>query len=310
MLSFVPVYIPNLLQALPFVLVFALACAKPLRKHPLPFYLLFTAACVLVTWAKFFAYAGGGIGVAAQACSAWLSALPSTAPALDAVIQILSSSYTGVAIYLVVMFIGALRPRPWVRRLKSIRSELSMIGGIIIFAHTLRVFPLAIMFGTPVAATVWGAEAYLPMLIASAIIGPLLTLCFLPLWITTFKGVLRRMEPKAWKKLQKLAYPFMGLMVGQGFFLALGHGLYYLGSLSSAVTGGTQSAWVAAFAGQVATAWLYLFIGVAYVVLRVLKYRDDRARRAEVTASALSPEGRAERSGEQPMAAAEVGASS
>lgn len=286
MLSFVPVYIPNILQALPFVLVFALACAMPLRKHPLPFYLLFTAACVFVTWSKFFAYAGGGIGATAQAFSAWLSALPSTAPALDAVIQVLTSSYTGVAIYLVVMFIGALRPRPWVRRLKSIRSELSMIGGIIIFAHTLRVFPLAIMFGSPMAAMVWGAEAYLPMLIASAIIGPLLTLCFLPLWITTFKGVRRRMDPKSWKKLQKLAYPFMALMVGQGFFLALGHGFYYLGSLQDAVTAGTQSTWVAAFSGQVATAWIYLFIGAAYLVLRILKYRDDRARRAEAIVSA------------------------
>ena len=51
-----------------------------------------------------------------------------TMPALYAISQLLTSSFTGVALYLVVMFVGALERTPIVKRLLSVRSEGLVYG--------------------------------------------------------------------------------------------------------------------------------------------------------------------------------------
>lgn len=259
-LPFVPAFVPNLLQVAPFALAFCLLCAKPLRAHPGPFYAFWTLAVVAVTLE-------------------WLpTALP---PALDAFVQLVTSSYTGVFLYLVVMFVGALERTPLVKRLLSIRSELSVIAGIVIAAHVVRVAGFFTLSLTPMWERVWGQPAASLMFAAAVIVGVPLTATFLVPWVTSFKVVRRRMSQKAWKRTQLLAYPFIALMVAQGFLLAVGHALYgypYDGLALSA-------AWLASFAQQVATAWMYLAIGAAYLVLRLRKRSRDRARREGVRAA-------------------------
>lgn len=157
MLPFVPAFVPNLLQAAPFVLAFALACAKPLRLHPGPFYLAWAVVCALVAWFDpVFA-----------------------SPALDAAVQLATSAYTGVCLYFVVMFAGALDRTPWVKRLLSVRSELSVIGGIVIAAHLVRVVGFFTLSLTPMWERVWGQPTASLMFAAAVIVGVPLTLTFL-----------------------------------------------------------------------------------------------------------------------------------
>ncbi|WP_180326665.1 hypothetical protein [Raoultibacter phocaeensis] len=289
MLPFVPSFIPNLMQAAPFVIAFSILCAKPLRKHAGWFYAFWTVAVVSVTWFDpVISLMGESAPALALMAETQVNALSANAPILHAIVQLITSSFTGVCFYFIVMFIGAFERTPMVKRLLSVRSQLSVIGGIVIMGHLVRIVDFPFLFANPMWAQIWGSPAVDYMFIAAVIIGPLLTLTFLVPWITSFKAVRTRMSPAAWKKTQLLAYPFMALMVAQGFFLALGHAVYgfpydgtqFMMSFMSDPTG-----WLGTFAQQVATAWMYLALGIGYLVLRLRKCSRDKARRESVVAS-------------------------
>lgn len=298
MLPFVPAFIPNLLQVAPFVLAFSVLCARPLRKHTGWFYAVWTVAVVAVTWYDPVIALGGDDPFApALAAKAWVGSLPATAPLLNAVVQLFTSSFTGVCLYLVVMFVGALDRTPVVKRLLSVRSELSVIGGIVVMGHVVRIVDFPFLFANPMWSDIWGTPAVDFMFVAAVIIGPALTVCFLVPWITSFRAVRTRMAPATWKKTQKLAYPFMALMVAQGFFLALGHAVYgypYDGNAFAMAIMTNPAGWLATFAQQVATAWMYLFLGAAYLVLRLRKRSRDKAKREGVRAAVRADAGAGE----------------
>ncbi len=251
MFPFVPDIVPNIVQALVIVLAFCLAVGPKLRK-----------------WA-WFAYAVAAIaGV--------LTFVPQVVdiPAAQLVLDVLASCYTGVAIYLVVMFAGAL-PRPWklTKRLLSIRSELSILGGIIIVAHVLKVVFFVPMSLTPLWILIW-KRACLWMFAASTLVGVPLLVCFLIPWVTSFPAVRKRMTHAEWKKKQRLAYPFMALLVIQGVLLSCGHAAY--------VGSGAEN-----YLGYVVNGITYAVIGVAYLVLKLIETR--RRKRLKATARALRP---------------------
>lgn len=237
MLPFIPAAIPNVLQALALVALLFLPLAQSVRRNPLPFYALF----LLCSIATFF------------------QPLPGGAP-INTLVQLFASCHTGVAIYLAVMFAGAL-PKRWkiTKRLLSVRSEMSIIGGIVIFAHCLRVISLVPLSFSRYWGLIW-SEGALPMMLACGIIGPALLACFVVPWVTSFPPVRRRMSFSTWKKTQRLAYPFMALLVLQGFFLAVGHGMY-LGPNSPG------------FIACATTAATYLTIGTAYLALKISEMR-------------------------------------
>lgn len=234
MIPFVPGVVPSILQALLIVCVLCVALSKQIKAHPKSFYLLVGLAS-----------AATFVPAARAIPAAWM------------VIQVFASCYTGVAIYLAVMFAGAL-PKKWqvTKRLLFIRSEMSIAGGFVILAHCIRVVFMVPLSFSAYWEMIW-AEAALPMLVACGIVGPLLLACFLVPWVTSFPFARKRMSFATWKKTQKLAYPFMALLVLQGFFLAVGHGMY-VGPAG------------ADFVKYAATAVTYLAIGVAYLALKAL----------------------------------------
>ncbi len=290
MLPFVPTFVPNLLQVAPFVFAFVLLCSTPLRKHPGPFYALWTILVVLVTWFDpVVKVMGDSAPFFALSFQAWMEGLSSTNPLLRTVFDLFTSSYTGVCFYLIVMFVGALRKTPTVKKLLSIRSEMSVIGGIVVMGHVVRIVDFPFLFANPVFTGMWGEPAAAYMFIAAVVIGPLLTVTFLVPWITSFRVVRNKMSHSTWKKTQKLAYPFMALMVGQGFFLAVGHALYgypYQDSMVVMAFATNPAGWLSSFAQQVATAWLYALLGVGYVVLRLRKRTEDKERKTAAKESA------------------------
>lgn len=284
MLPFFPSFIPNLIQIAPFALAFALVFAGMLRKHAGVFYSFWTLAVVAVSWyAPVVLALGDATPSFVLAYQASLEAAESSQPLIESAVTLLTSSFTGVFFYLIVMFSGALEKTPFVKRLLSVRSELSVLGGIIIMGHVVRVISFPLLFLSPIAEKIWGSLASGAMFAASVVIGPLLTLVFVIPWITSFKAVRRRMSHTTWKKTQMLAYPFMALMIAQGFFLAVGHCLYgypYDGATTTMALMNNPVSWLGSFAQNVATAWMYLALGGAYLVLRLRKHARDKAKRS------------------------------
>lgn len=92
-----------------------------------------------------------------------------------------------------------------------------------------------------------------------------LTVCFFVPWITSFRTVRGIMEHSTWKKVQRLAYPFMALMLLQGILLSIGHAVY-------AQPGGDG------FVGYVVNALAYAAIGAAYVALKLRRRAERRAK--------------------------------
>ena len=246
MLPLVPDVVPNIIQALILVVIFCLVGGKALHKHPWPFYIVAIIAGVLTF------------------------VTPVTdIYAAQVVLDILASCYTGVAMYLLVMFAGAL-PRRWkfTKLLLTMRSELSILAGIIIMAHVFKVAFFVPMSLTPFWILVW-KRAFIWMFVASTLVGVPLLICFMIPWITSFPVVRKRLEFWDWKKKQRLAYPFMALLIAQGILLSCGHACYV----------GTDDA---GYVGYVVNGITYAVIGVAYLVLKLVQKRQRAQRKAEL----------------------------
>ncbi|MDR2920526.1 MAG: ferric reductase-like transmembrane domain-containing protein [Tannerella sp.] len=121
----------------------------------------------------------------------------------------------GHPLLIIIMYMGALDPKmPAVNRLMSIRKELSIICGFPVLTHSLiRVvnnFPNALKFFTNneeyLANTKVVSELGAGISSFSYVFGILMVILFIPLWVTSFGAVRRRMGQKKWKKLQRWSY--------------------------------------------------------------------------------------------------------
>lgn len=282
MIWFIPRFVPDLLQVFPFVLVFALACAKVLRENASVFYLLWGLVVALVSIPDLASGITGSLSASPEpiaALGAAIELLRNVHPAVDSALNLLTSAVTGVSMYLIVMFIGAMRKGPRVRRLYSVRSELSILGGIIVLGHCLRVLPYLAFSASPLVLNAFGIPGGYFMMGACGIVGIPLLVCFLVPWVTSFPQIRHRMGPKRWKRVQKLAYPFMVLMLLQGLCLALAHALYGLPLTgASSAPALLTTSWACDFAKYVATAWTYATLLVAYPVLKLIRRSERREK--------------------------------
>ncbi|MDR1341353.1 MAG: hypothetical protein LBK58_15070 [Prevotellaceae bacterium] len=134
----------------------------------------------------------------------------------------------GFPLLIIIMYTGALNPKnPVVKKLLGIRKELSILSGFPILTHSLiRVpgsFPRALNYFFDSEA---GGNVTSPLGAGisnfSLVLGIILLALFLPLWITSFDSVHKRMGGVRWKKLQRWSYVLyvllfihaMGLQVG------------------------------------------------------------------------------------------------
>ena len=111
-----------------------------------------------------------------------LSAKPFTAP--------FTKGYIGFAFFYVVMITGALNPT-WAltRKLKSVRAPYSIMGFVLLLAHPLS-------YATEILS---GSREF-------PIIGVLAFAVMIPLFITSYMTIRKRMKPANWFRLQKWAY--------------------------------------------------------------------------------------------------------
>lgn len=227
-----------LLLALAQVFIFLFLFHKGLRKHPNIFYIVAVAIVVFL--------AADGLLQFSTDWPEWVSE------------YVLSTFYRGsfaTALFIVIMFIGALNAqRKPVRTLMGIRAELSIFASVLTLGHNVvygySYFPM--LFTNP--------GAMRPEYLAATIVTLILLVLLIPLFITSFPSVRKKMAPKRWKKLQRWAYLFYLLIYVHVLILFIPRihmgGNYLIGTI------------------------VYTIIYAAYIILRLKKYFDLKHKRA------------------------------
>ena len=219
LLDFIRASAPLLTSVAVWALIFVLL-AKPIKKRPGLFYTLFAIPFILVAIPSIC----GWFGIKVMSFS--------RIPVFGEVIRdYIHMGTFGHPLLIIIMYIGALNIRqPGVKKLMSIRKEMSIISGFAVFAHSLiRVvhnFPNALKYFTDheeylentrvVSDFGAGFSSF------SYVLGIFMLILFIPLWVTSFDKIHKRMGQAKWKKLQKWSYVLyatlfihaMGIQIG------------------------------------------------------------------------------------------------
>ncbi len=111
------------------------------------------------------------------------------------------------ALFVIVMYTGCFnRNNKLAKRLYSIRAQLSIIAALLTLLHNIAygLYYFGDFFtGNPkLSVTKWWAT----------LITLILILILIPLTVTSFETIRKKMSAKTWKKIQRLAYLFFGLL--------------------------------------------------------------------------------------------------
>lgn len=107
------------------------------------------------------------------------------------------------AIFVLVMYAGALDTKKiYTKKLLRIRDKLSIIASIIFLAH---VIPYAYSFFKVIGVIKINSISMIVYLLVS-VTSMLGLLIIIPLWITSYKKIRKKMSAKAWKNLQRFSY--------------------------------------------------------------------------------------------------------
>lgn len=109
--------------------------------------------------------------------------------------------------FIIVMYVGVVKKHnKFTRRYLRIRGEMSIIACLMALTHN-------ILFGITYFIQFFkNSENMLPQVKVATILTLILISLMLPLFITSFICVRKRMNNKSWKNLQRLAYPFFILI--------------------------------------------------------------------------------------------------
>lgn len=219
-------------------------CAKSLRVHPVPYYLgavIIAAAVVLCT-------------VNGVVFPGWFSTW---------VWPIFARSAFSTALFVAVMYAGAVpNGSKLMKTLMPIRGELSIIASILTLGHNIS-------YGKTYFRLLFTRPDRLPVNQLLAAVCSLVMLCImLPLFITSFKCVRRKMKGSSWKKLQRLAYGFYALI--------------YIHVLLLTVPGAQKGS-----GSYLLTVLVYSVVFLTYGVMRIQKaLRSQSARVRHIPATA------------------------
>lgn len=168
--------------------LFIWGCAKPLKRHPVPFYIAATVIALAVL----------GCTIAGVTFPAWFQ---------NWIWPIVSRSAFSTALFAAIMWTGALpNGSKAIKHLMPIRGELSILACILTLGHNVS-------YGLTYFRFLFTQPSILPGNQLAAAICSLVMICImLPLFVTSFKSVRKKMKASSWKKLQRLAYVFYALI--------------------------------------------------------------------------------------------------
>lgn len=169
------------------------------------------------------------------------------------------------ALFVIVMYIGTLdRKSKIVKALMPIRGYLSIIACLITLAHSFAygAYYIPTMINNP-------QELDLRGIIALIITLPLFTIMII-LMVTSFIKVRRKMKPKVWKNVQRLAYPWFALLY---IYLMV---LFIPTVIESFDPASELSMFYKV--NYILSVVIYTLVFVGYFILRIRKYRLDKVR--------------------------------
>ena len=173
-------------------IIVAFCLDKPMKKHPAVFYItatVLTVASVVVTKSD--------ITVSSRFVR-------------DYIIGIFSRGALGAAFWAVVMWAGALpNGSAAIKKLMPIRGELSITAAVLTLAHIVT-FGMQYIQNLINGRT--GSGNAFRDFVITCILSLAMTLIMLPLTVMSFKAVRSRMNAQTWKKIQRLAYIFYGMI--------------------------------------------------------------------------------------------------
>ena len=123
------------------------------------------------------------------------------------IMPLFTKSTFATSIFVVVMYTGALKNGSKLMKiLMPIRAELSIIASILTLAHNISFgrYHFVTLFTNPKSMSL--------NMILAAIISIILIAIMIPLMITSFPLIRKKMKYKSWKMLQRSAYAFYGLI--------------------------------------------------------------------------------------------------
>jgi DMSO/TMAO reductase YedYZ heme-binding membrane subunit len=210
--------------------IFAFLFRRPLKKAPIVFYLIVVALDALLIYGTYWGL------------PAWT---------WKTVMIPLQKNAIAFGLFTVVMFIGVLKDKSALHRyLMPIRAELSIVACLFSLGHVvvfINVFYQRLMF-YPSTLSVFQ--------ILAVVCSVVFLVLMIPLLITSFKWVRQKINQRSWKRLQRLAYVFYGL-------------LYLHVVLFLAPTLTTHSI------ATIVNVGAYTVVVALYAVLRVHRYRVD-----------------------------------
>lgn len=159
--------------------------------------------------------------------------------------------YISIAFFILVMFVGALNTK-WVitKKLLSIRAKLAIIASILIIPHCIMYFARFILLKLPKIIK----TGIIPKIYIGYItVGIIAFIIMLPLFITSFNKVRRKMKGTQWRNLQRVAYIF--------YFLIYIHILLI-------ILNEKEMDWLKLI--------IYTTIFGVYTILRLTKYKNSR----------------------------------
>ncbi|MBR5164930.1 MAG: FMN-binding protein [Ruminococcus sp.] len=175
------------LTALAIALLIAFLLDKPLKKCPAAFYItaaVLTVAAVAVTQSD--------ITISSRFVR-------------DYVLAIFSRGALGAAFWAVVMWAGALpNGSAPIKKLMPIRGELSITAAILTLSHVIT---YGVQYISNLVKGRTGSDFVITSVVSLAMVA-----IMLPLTVMSFKTVRRKMNAKTWKRIQRAAYVFYGLI--------------------------------------------------------------------------------------------------
>ena len=230
-------------------LLFVFTCAKSLRSRPLPYYL------------------GAAFLVCFSIVSTWFNI---SYPKMFTtwVLPIFARGALAGALFVLVMYAGAFPPGSYgAKTFMPIRAQLSIIACILTIGHNVA-------YGKTYFKMLFtnAGKMQIGILIA-AILSLIMIVVMLPLFITSFPFVRKKMDGKRWKKLQRLAYVFYVLLFLHVMLL----------TVPRAISGAE---------GYDITVFVYSFVFVSYFICRIYRalYKKDKEKmvRRQLTGVSIS----------------------
>lgn len=184
----------NIILSMVAAILFVLVFGKAIKKYPLIFYIL---------------------GIIIGICIIYISIIDIKVPDyLGKLYSVFKKGAFPTSLFIIVMYTGALNPK-WkiTKYLMRIRAELSILASFIILSHNIS-YGFFGQKGSYFTKLLQGASAFKPpQRFYAAIISIILIIIMIPLLITSFKSVRKKMSSAAWKNLHKLAYVFYALIL-------------------------------------------------------------------------------------------------